>query len=114
VICDTPVLGDNFIFWNSQKTPRNLQEGLKLEEEHNPRLFHDNSEYEDVSCQHLNSYIVSCPQGGGGVTELPSSKLPNVPTLDVKKKRQIAHRHGGCFMSSLQRGSDSKAILYHF
>jgi hypothetical protein len=30
VICDTPVLGDAFIFGNSQKNPRNLQEGLKL------------------------------------------------------------------------------------
>jgi hypothetical protein len=30
VICDTPVLGDDFIFGNSKKTPRNLQEGPKL------------------------------------------------------------------------------------
>jgi hypothetical protein len=30
VICDTPVLGDDFILGNSKKTPRNLQEGPKL------------------------------------------------------------------------------------
>jgi hypothetical protein len=30
VICDTPVLGDEFILGNSKKTHRNLQEGPKL------------------------------------------------------------------------------------
>ncbi len=30
VICDTPVLGDDFILENSEKTYRNLQEGPKL------------------------------------------------------------------------------------
>jgi hypothetical protein len=30
VICDNPVLGDDFIFGNSTKTPRNLREGPKL------------------------------------------------------------------------------------
>ena len=64
MICDTPVLGDDFIFEKKRRT--------KIIEEHNRRLFHDNSEYEDVSCQHLNTYIVSCPQGG--MTELPSPK----------------------------------------
>jgi hypothetical protein len=29
VICDTPVLGDDFILGNSKKTYRNLQEGSK-------------------------------------------------------------------------------------
>jgi hypothetical protein len=29
VICDTPVLGDEFILGNSKKTYRNLQEGPK-------------------------------------------------------------------------------------
>ncbi len=29
-ICDTPVLGDDFILGNSKKNPRNLQEGPKL------------------------------------------------------------------------------------
>jgi hypothetical protein len=60
VICETPVLGDDFILGNSKKTPRNLQEGPQLLR-HNPRLFHHNSEVVDVICQNLNTYIVSCP-----------------------------------------------------
>ena len=69
VICDTPVLGDDLIFGNSKK-PTEISKKEKFIEAHNPRLFHDNSEYEDVVCQSLNTYIVSCPYGG--VTELPS------------------------------------------
>jgi hypothetical protein len=30
VICDTTVIGDDFIFGNSTKTPRNLREEPKL------------------------------------------------------------------------------------
>jgi hypothetical protein len=61
VNCDTPVLGDDdFILRNSKKNQKSLRRA-KIIEAHNPRLFHDYSELENVICQNLNNYIFSCP-----------------------------------------------------
>jgi hypothetical protein len=84
VICETPGLGDDFILGNSKKNLQKSPRRTKITEAHNPRLFHDNSELEDVICKNLYTYIFSCPYGGG-MTELPSLKYPNVPTLNAKK-----------------------------
>jgi hypothetical protein len=50
VICDTPNLGDDFILRKSQKKQKSPRRAKNIEA-HNPSLFHDNSELEDVICQ---------------------------------------------------------------
>ncbi len=61
VICDTPGLGDDFILGNSKKNLQKSPRRTKIIEAHNPRLFHDNSELEDLICKNLYTYTVSCP-----------------------------------------------------